>query len=408
MEIKTKYQYTYFIYPYVIEEEKYEKYINRLLLNKNCELKLFEKEKDEDLYTYFLPQIRNYMFGSFDYNMAKKNKLNEFDSNMKSVLLAKGPCTVFEYKIEKDIQGKAGRRGGIFFNIRNIKIICFSTGICFLLIKTTLDEGSTIEDICNFNYKFRDINSSIDKLKEFENIKIQTDSFDDIKRISTLIKEITGSNVHTKELNINTERFFTYSYACIGQEYWEESNEEILEKEFQKFVRVESSKVVVDKDKIVDAKLQAGKHIKYGSTSISSALLTSDISTDNYTKLPHEYERQYLYNYIYELYKKVYLKKINKEFSTSNKFEEAKEKFLNFTQNIWVEETTNNELGINLSEDWNLMLKTQRLYSEVKRKYDIMYKNKNIEKTAKSNKWIVIVLIILVIINIINCIKMFK
>ena len=383
MEIKTKYQYTYFIYPYVVDEEKYEKYLNKLLLNKNCELKLFEKEKDEDLYTYFLPKIRNYMFGSFDYNMAKKNKLNEFDNSMKSILLAKAPCTVFEYKIEKDIQGKAGKREGIFFSIRSIKIICFNTGICFLLIKTTLDEGATLEDVCNFNYKFRDINSSIDKLKEFENIKIQTDSFDDIKRISTLIKDITGSNVHTKELNIDTERFITYSYACIGQEYWEKSQE-------------------------TETKIQEQKHIKYGSTSISAALLTSDINTENYTKLPHEYEKKYLYNYIYELYKKIYLKKINKEFSTNNKFEEAKEKFLNFTQNIWIEETTNDELGTNLSEDWNFVLRTQRLYAEVKRKYDIMYKNKNIEKTAKSNKWIVIVLIILAIVNIINCIKMFK
>ena len=33
MELKTKYQYTYFIYPYIIRENKYDKYILKLLNN---------------------------------------------------------------------------------------------------------------------------------------------------------------------------------------------------------------------------------------------------------------------------------------------------------------------------------------------------------------------------------------
>ena len=38
MELKTKYQYTYFIYPYVIDEKKYDKYLLKLLNNKNCKI----------------------------------------------------------------------------------------------------------------------------------------------------------------------------------------------------------------------------------------------------------------------------------------------------------------------------------------------------------------------------------
>ena len=45
MELKNKYQYTYFIYPYVVDENKYEEYILKLLKNKKCELKIFQKEK---------------------------------------------------------------------------------------------------------------------------------------------------------------------------------------------------------------------------------------------------------------------------------------------------------------------------------------------------------------------------
>ena len=40
MELKTKYEYTYFIYPYVIDSNKYSKYMQKLLKNKNCKLRL--------------------------------------------------------------------------------------------------------------------------------------------------------------------------------------------------------------------------------------------------------------------------------------------------------------------------------------------------------------------------------
>ena len=67
MELMTKYQYTYFIYPYMIEEEKYKKYLQGLLRNKKCKLRIFDKQKDIHLYTYFLPNIREYMFLVFRY-----------------------------------------------------------------------------------------------------------------------------------------------------------------------------------------------------------------------------------------------------------------------------------------------------------------------------------------------------
>ena len=52
MELSFKYQYTYFVYPYSIEEAKYEKYILKLLKDKKSTLKIFEKEKDLDIYNY--------------------------------------------------------------------------------------------------------------------------------------------------------------------------------------------------------------------------------------------------------------------------------------------------------------------------------------------------------------------
>ena len=68
MELMTKYQYTYFIHPYIIDESKYKKYILKLLKDKKCSYKIFEKEKDLDIYDFFLPNIRKYMFPSFEYS----------------------------------------------------------------------------------------------------------------------------------------------------------------------------------------------------------------------------------------------------------------------------------------------------------------------------------------------------
>ena len=57
MELMTKYQYTYFIYPYLIGKCGYQKYMQKLLKNKKCKLRIFEKEKDMHLYQYFLPDF---------------------------------------------------------------------------------------------------------------------------------------------------------------------------------------------------------------------------------------------------------------------------------------------------------------------------------------------------------------
>ena len=224
MELKTNYQYTYFIHPFIIKDGKYQKYILKLLKDKNCNLKIFQKEKDLKLYKYFLPKTRELLFSSFRYGNTKLKKLEELPIETRAALLSKNPCNIFEYTIKKDIQGKLDKNEGIFFNIQKIEIICFSTGICFLAIKTNIEEYSEFTNILNFNYKFKDINNELINLDNYDNIRIQTDSFSDIRTFQEFIYGITGSNAEASRLNIDTERFLTYSYVCIDQEAWNSSN----------------------------------------------------------------------------------------------------------------------------------------------------------------------------------------
>ena len=410
MELKTKYQYTYFIYPYIIDKKNLNKYFLGLLSNPKFELKIFDKEKDEDLYSYFLPNIRNAMFWTMRLSKSKIMKFYDLDVNMQATLLREYPCTMFEYSLNEDIQGKAGKRDGIFFDITDITLVCFNTGVCFMLMKTILEGKNSLANVCNFNYKFRDIKSEAYDFRGYENIKIQTDRFNKIKEITDLITEITGENKEATKMNIDTNRFITYSYACIGQEDWnDDTNTELLQKELYKFVNVEKADYIVDSSNENLANkiglVEKSKNEIYGCSNIGTVLLTSDINLENCTKRQSEFERQYLYQYIYNLYKKISLKKLNYDFEKKSK--SAKEEFVTFAQTTWIEEITNDNLGSLLQNEWERALKLDTLYKQVKNKYDLLYKNLNIEKTASTNKVIVAILVILLIMNIVSIFKIF-
>ena len=108
-----------------------------------------------------------------------------------------------------------------------------------MILKTNVEDTNKFEDILDFNYKFRDINSDVNYLRAIDNIKIQNNTFGDIKKMSELIKEITGNMEETRKVNIDTNRFLIYSYVCLEQEYWsnpEEFNK--IEKEFYKYANV--------------------------------------------------------------------------------------------------------------------------------------------------------------------------
>ena len=161
MELKIKYQYSYFIKPFLINKKKYKQYLFSLLNNKNYSLKIFQKEKDLNVYSYFINNIRDYYFSTFSFNKERKAQYDKLDNKLKSVVLSNYYSNIFEYNVSKKIQGKIDKENGIFFNIENTEIICFDTGICFLVIKTSMENTNNFDDLLNFNYKFKNINSSL-------------------------------------------------------------------------------------------------------------------------------------------------------------------------------------------------------------------------------------------------------
>ena len=410
MELKTNYQYTYFVHPFIIKEGKYQKYILKMLKDESCNLKIFQKEKDFKLYQYFLPKTREFLFSSFRYGNAKIKKLEELPIETRAALLAKNPCNIFEYTIKKDIQGKLEQTEGIFFSIQKIEVICFSTGIGFLTIKTNVQDHNTpFSNILNFNYKFKDINSTLANLENYDNIRIQTDNFESPKTFQEFIKGITGLNSQAARLNIDTERFLTYSYVCIDQEAWNGTNSfEDIKHQFIKYSNIlpaDSSKNY--EDERIET-FSRWKYAKIGLSKLGMTLFSSSIDINNYTILPEEYEHQYFYTYILNLYKKIYLKKIELEFKDPTKLKVARKKFVEFTKNFWIQEITEDETGTLLNEKLQEVFELNQLYTQVKNKYDILYKEFNFEKERKTTILILIILIISLTLNIINFMGLFR
>ena len=410
MELKTKYQYTYFIHPYIIEETKYDKYILKLLKDKKSSFKIFQKEKDLDLYNYFLPRIRDYIFPTFELRDEKLRNFNDLSIEAKSKVLAKQNMVCFDYNFAEDIQGKMGEENGIFFSIEKIQIICFNTGICFLAIKTHLEESEAFADLLDFNYRFKTINSEFSSLKNYENIKIQTDIFNDIKDISELISQITGISEKKptiqKEQILNSQ-FYLYSYVCIESDKWNEKNEFLyIENEFYKYANALPSNYSSDFNKTnMEQNLHIIDKFKYSKVSLTkncANVICSGIDTFNYTKLPYQYENEYFYTYILTLYQKMFLKKLNYEFREYDKIGKMRAKFINFTRRIWEKEITTDDTGSLYYKTLKKTLELEELYDEIKTKYEIVYKDLNIEKNNSYYSIIIILLIFSLIFNTIN------
>ena len=403
MELKTSYQYTYFIHPFVIKDGQYQKYILKLLKDKDWNLKIFQKEKDFKLYKYFLPKTREFLFSSFSFGSEKLKQLEELPIETRAALLAKYQCNIFEYHLKKDIQAKVKEKSGIFFNIKKIEVVCFKTGIAFLVMKTTLEDYEKFENILNFNYKFRNINNELSDIENYDNITLQTNSFDTIENFRDFVRKITGGKLDALKLDIDTERFLTYSYVCVDQEAWNPNTKfEDIQYYYNKYVNIlptDNSQYLKEENVETFSKW---KYAKLGLTKVGMTLFASTSDMNNYTILPEEYENQYLYTYILNLYKKIYLKKIENDFKTGRNVKKTRKRFIEFTKKLWIQEITEDETGTLLNHKLQEVFEVEKLYTDVKSKYDLLYKELNIEKNRRSTIAIAIILVVSLIFNVLN------
>ena len=409
MELKMNYQYSYFVYPFIVKESRYQNYIIKLLKDKNCKLKRYEKEKDLNAYRFFSNNIREFLFSTFSFTNEKYNRLQELPIETRAAILAKYPCSIFSYELKKCAQGKAGAENGIFFRIQKIEIICFNNGICFLAMKTNIEDSDAFSELLNFNYKFRDINQNTIVLNNYENIMIQTDSFETIDTFKDFIRSITGSNVKAIELDIDTERFLTYSYVCIDGKNWNiDTGFNSIEHDFIKLTNVLPADNIANYDKDEIMSFSKWKYVKIGLTKRSMVLMASSTEMNNYTILPDEYENQYFYEYILALYKRIYLKKLSVECKLCVNIKKTRKKFINFTKSLWTHEVSENDVGTMINQKLKDIFELDELYYKIKNEFDVLYKELNIENHKILKILILVVLGVTWVLNIINFIILVK
>lgn len=411
MELKAKYQYTYFIKPFIIEKSQYSRYLLDLLNNKNCKLKIFEKEKDLNLYSYFLPNIREYFFPTFSFNKNQISELEENKNDINAIMLSKLHCNIFEYILEQKVQGKVNEENGIFFNIDKIEIVCLDTGICFLIIKTNVENSDKFADILNFNYKLKDINTDYKQLKDYNNIKVQTDTFGNMDEFSEFIDNITGVNNSSKlkDIDLYNKRFFVYTYTCIDQENWNNEDDfKNIENEFIKYSNVLSNNSTLEfnNNEFENSfqTIKPFKYAKFGFTKQSASLITSSADINNYTKILFEYENEYLYTLLIPLYERIYLKKLENNF----KEKESLEEFSKFTEELWTHEITNSLTGTMFFNKWKEVFELRDIYNQIKNKYEVTYKELKVDNNAKTNRVIAMALAVSLVLNVINFIVLLR
>jgi hypothetical protein len=149
------------------------------------------------------------------------------------------------------------------------------------------------------------------------------------------------------------------------------------------------------------------KFSKIGISKLGVNLFSSDVDINNYTVLPHEYENQYFYTYILSLYLKVYLKKLDYEFKKGKNLDKVRKAFVEFTKGLWIQEISSEDMGSLIYQNMRETLEIENIYSQVKNKYDILYRELKVEKTEKLSIFIAVTLVITLIFNILNWLNVF-
>lgn len=379
MEIKAKYQYTHFIYPFVLEENKKISFIASMLKQeKTWNLKLHQQKQDEELYNFFLPYMRKFLFPTLFWNKDYIKQYKGYSLFKKAYSLSKLSCSTFEYNLSSiktgDILDK--KYDQIHFDICSIQLVCFEQGICFLDIKAEIDEAGSLIDfdkILDFNYFFRDLTPrAVNRLDEIANIKGK--KIDDVKNIAKFIASITKGFESTDLEKIYYDKMFTYSYACIDG--WDKDSDfSKFENEFYKYQYIMDSKntSVFNKDceRLKQDRYSRWEYSMFGFSRESGVVLVSDKDKYNITKMPYDYEKKYLYMLLLAFYQRIALINFSQDLIKKDKtmVQKLKKNFTEFTHFSWFSQITNSENGMDIWKRWQTAFELPELFEEVQKEY---------------------------------------
>jgi hypothetical protein len=401
MSLSAKYQYTHFKYPFIIERNKYSSFIQNLLVkDKMWKLKIHDQEEDEETYNFFLPYMRKFLFSTLFWGNDLIKKYKSMSNTGKANILKKASCITFDFNLDNIKMGGVTKKkyGVIDFNIMSMKIICFEPGVCFLDIKTEVEDDSEnidFDKILDFNNIFREIsprNGSNNKL----NIKAK--GIDNINDITIFIQSIISGFESNDIDKIYYDKMFTYSYVCIDKEEWNENtNFDSLMNDFYKFQYVVDSKssAIFNNDctKLEENTYSRWKYSMFGFSRESGVVLVSENEKYNITKMPHNFEKGYLYMLLLAFYQRMCLINflqglLKKDKTMIPKLNNELTKFTHFS---WFSQITNSEHGMDIWKRWQKAFELTELYDEVHREYVEYYNTVVTSGQSKINILLIVI-----------------
>lgn len=113
-----------------------------------------------------------------------------------------------------------------------------------------------------------------------------------------------------------------------------------------------------------------------------------------------------LYAYILELYKMIYLNKLQNEIQNPSMFEKTRKKFVEFTQEIFHVTMSEkfDEKEQKQIEKWEKELNLEKKYIEVENQFELLYKNYNLNDNKTETLFLMLLVGVVIIIGIINLI----
>lgn len=406
MSLKAKYQYTHFIYPFVVENNNYQNFLKAILENtKDFKMKLDEHQVDEELYNFFLPYMRKFLFPTLFWDKVTKKDFKALSPLRKSMILSKTSCVRFEYKLSNIKTGSLSPRqyGIIDYDIIKIDLICFEPGICFLDIKTEIDDDEQLIEfnkILDFNHHFRNLTPrAISTYKDKDCIKGK--NIDKAENISGLIEKIVKQFESNKLEKMYYDKMFTYSYVCVDD--WNEPGDfDKMKNDFLKFQYVMDSKSTAifsdDCQKLKDNMYHRWEYSMFGFSRESGVVFVSDKEKYNITRMPYNFEKTYFYMLLLAFYQRISLINFSQEIMKRDKTMVAKlnSQLNKFTHMSWFSQISNSEHGMDVWKCWQNAFKLPELFDEVHKEYLEYY---DYVKASKADRFD-IVLIIMYIVNV--------
>jgi hypothetical protein len=379
MSLKAKYHYTHFIYPFVVESNKYNDFLlNIIKQEKNWKLKIHEQKEDDELYNFYLPYMRKFLFPTLFWNNDYLKQFKTMSDSKKAHILKKLSCLTFNFNLDTIKTGTINNRkyGMIDFDITDIKLISFEPGICFLDIKAEIVDSIDNVDfdkILDFNSMFRDITPKNDNRN---GLNIKARKIDNINDISIFIKSIIAG-FETDDLEkIYYDKMFTYSYACIEKESWNKPEDlDNIINDFYKFQYVVDSKSSAlfnpKCDKLDSNTYSRWLYSLFGFSRESGVVFVSEQEKYNITKMPYNYEKNYLYMLLLAFYQRISLINFSQDLLKKDKtmIQKLKKNLTKFTHFSWFSQITNSEHGMDIWKRWQTAFELPELYEEVHKEY---------------------------------------